>query len=82
MRSLRLTGAAAIFVLLAASGGDAAMRAGGAKRSGAAVRAGVAPARRAATVHRAAQIIDNDDRMNVNNLDMVVTNHGSLGVTR
>jgi hypothetical protein len=66
MRSLKLTGVGAIFVLLAASGGDAAMRAGG------------APARRAAKVHRAAQIIDNDDRMNVNNLDMVVTNHGSL----
>lgn len=28
--------------------------------------------------NRAAAIIDNDDRMNVNNLDMVVTNHGSL----
>jgi hypothetical protein len=28
---------------------------------------------------KAAKSIDNDDRMNVNNLDMFVTNHGSFG---
>jgi hypothetical protein len=39
-------------------------------------RAHAAPARSAP--HRAASIIDNGDRMSVNNLDMVVTNHGSL----
>ena len=38
-------------------------------------RAAPPPAR---AVHRAPTIIDNDDRMNVNNLDMAVTNHGSL----
>jgi hypothetical protein len=30
------------------------------------------------SVARSSTIIDNDDRMDVNNLDMVVTNHGSL----
>ena len=33
---------------------------------------------RTPSVRRAAAIIDNSSRMNVNNLDMVVTNHGSI----
>jgi hypothetical protein len=37
-----------------------------------------APRHRVAAPKRAATIIDNNDRMNVNNLDMVVTNHGSI----
>ena len=42
-------------------------------------RAGVpAPPRKGAKVRRAATIIDNNDRMDANNLDMVVTNHGSI----
>jgi hypothetical protein len=42
-------------------------------------RAGIAPtARKGTKIRRAAAIIDNNDRMNVNNLDMVVTNHGSI----
>src|SRR5258705_3514702 len=53
----------------------------------AAVLASVAPARAARTAHagrdgrptRAPSIIDNDNRMDANNLDMVVTNHGSFG---
>jgi hypothetical protein len=31
------------------------------------------------SVRRASKAIDNDDRMNVNNLDMFLTNHGSFG---
>jgi len=63
MRSLKLIGTAALIVLFAAPDLFAA---------------GVVPADRAAKARRAAQIIDNDDHMDVNNLDMVVTNHGSI----
>lgn len=42
-------------------------------------RAGApAPRPKGTKIRRAAAIIDNNDRMNVNNLDMVVTNHGSI----
>ncbi len=41
--------------------------------------AGTAPAARDRRPARAPSIIDNDNRMDVNNLDMVVTNHGSFG---
>jgi hypothetical protein len=66
MKSLKYVGAAALVMLLAAPGVLAA------------TRVGFVPAHRAMKAQRAAQIIDNDDHMNVNNLDMVVTNHGSL----
>jgi hypothetical protein len=41
-------------------------------------RAGAPAPRKGTQVKRAAAIIDNNDRMNANNLDMVVTNHGSI----
>ena len=66
MRSLKLLGAAALIMLFAAPDLLAA------------TKAGFVPAHRAAKARRAAQIIDNNDHMDVNNLDMVVTNHGSL----
>src|SRR5512143_562440 len=66
MKSLKWLGAAALLVLLAAP------------EVLAAPRVGFVPAHRGRMPHRAAQSIDNSSRMNVNNLDMVVTNHGSL----
>ncbi|HKQ18497.1 MAG TPA: hypothetical protein VJW75_02005, partial [Candidatus Eisenbacteria bacterium] len=65
MRSLRWLGAAALILALTVP--DAM----GAPRS----NSGTAPR---AKVKRAAQFIDNAGRMDVNNLDMVVTNHGSI----
>lgn len=41
-------------------------------------RAGAPAPRKGTQVKRAAAIIDNNDRMDANNLDMVVTNHGSI----
>lgn len=41
-------------------------------------RAHAAPTSAPSVPHRAPAIFDNDDRMKVNSLDMVVTNHGSL----
>ncbi len=64
MRFLRWLGVAGMILTLAAS--DAA----------AAVKPGVKPSRRAP--HRAAATIDNSTHMDANNLDMVVTNHGSF----
>ena len=66
MKSLKWVGAGALIMSLVASGVLAA------------TRVGVVPSHRVTKAQRAAQSIDNDDRMNVNNLDMVVTNHGSL----
>ncbi|HEX7076807.1 MAG TPA: hypothetical protein VF363_00110, partial [Candidatus Eisenbacteria bacterium] len=66
MQSLKWLGAAALVIALAAP--DAL----------AAPRVGAVASHRTFQARRAAQIIDNNDRMNVNNLDMVVTNHGSL----
>jgi hypothetical protein len=66
MKSLKWVGAAAILMLLAAPEVIAA------------TRVDFVPAHRVTTARRAAQIIDNNDHMDVNNLDMVVTNHGSL----
>jgi len=66
MRSLKWFGAAALLALLAAP--DAL----------AAARVGAVPSHRPTVERRAPHLIDNDDRMDVNNLDMVVTNHGSL----
>jgi hypothetical protein len=66
MKSLKWIGAAALLTLLAAPGVLAA------------TRVGYVPSHRATKAQRAAQTIDNTGRMNVNNLDMVVTNHGSL----
>jgi len=66
MKSLKWIGAAALITLLAAPGVLAA------------TRVGFVPSHRATKAQRAAQTIDNTGRMNVNNLDMVVTNHGSL----
>jgi len=63
MRWLHGLGAVTLFLTLAAP--DA----------GAAVKPGV-PSRRAP--HRAAAVIDNATHMDANNLDMVVTNHGSF----
>jgi len=65
MRFLRWLGAASLILTLAAS--DAA----------AAARAGVQSPRRT-RVHRAATTIDNSTHMDANNIDMVVTNHGSF----
>ena len=66
MRSLRGVVLAALVLLVAAPEVLGAPRAG-------------APSPRKGTqVRRAAAIIDNNDRMNANNLDMVVTNHGSI----
>src|SRR5688572_7513788 len=67
MRTLKWIGAAALVFAFAAPHVLAAVRPGA-----------PAPKKRAVTVRRAAAIIDNDDRMDVNNLDMVVTNHGSI----
>jgi len=64
MRWLHWLGAASLILTLAAS--DAA----------AAVKPGVKQSRRAP--HRAATTIDNTAHMDANNLDMVVTNHGSF----
>lgn len=66
MKSLKWLGAAALLMLLAAPEVIAA------------TRVGFVPAHRVRMPHRAAQAIDNGSRMKVNNLDMVVTNHGSL----
>ncbi len=67
MRTLRWVGVATLVVLLAAP------------EAWGAPRAGYAPQKsRNAKVRRAATIIDSNDRMDVNNLDMVVTNHGSI----
>jgi len=62
---------AAVALLLGLVAGHpaiAAMKSGGATGSG---------SKRLA--RKAAKSLDNDDRMNVNNLDMFVTNHGSFG---
>jgi hypothetical protein len=67
MRSLKWLGVAALVFVFAAPHVLAAVRPGT-----------PAPRKRAAAPKRAAAIIDNNDRMNVNNLDMVVTNHGSI----
>jgi hypothetical protein len=64
MRFLRWLGVAGLVIMLAAS--DAA----------AAVKPRVGPFR--GTPHRAASTIDNTTHMDVNNIDMVVTNHGSF----
>jgi len=64
MRFLRWLGVASL--ILALAGSDAA----------AAVKPGVKPDRRAP--HRAASTIDNATRMDANNIDMIVTNHGSF----
>jgi hypothetical protein len=69
MRPLRLAGATALVLLFVAPHVLAAARPG--TRT-------PAPRHRVAAPKRAATIIDNNDRMNVNNLDMVVTNHGSI----
>lgn len=45
---------------------------------GTSARMGGGDAGRTRTLGRAPAIIDNDDRMDANNLDMVVTNHGSI----
>jgi len=66
MKSLRWIGAMAVLTLIAAPDILAA------------TRVGVVPSHRSTRAKRAAAIIDNNDRMDVNNLDMVVTNHGSL----
>lgn len=66
MKSLRWIGVAALLMALAAPAVLAA------------TRVGPVASHRATGIQRAAQSIDNDDRMDVNTLDMVVTNHGSL----
>ncbi len=66
MRSLRWLGTAALILSLSVPDAVAAPR----SSSG--------PAPRATKVKRAAQFIDNAGRMDANNLDMVVTNHGSI----
>ena len=66
MRSLRWLGAAALIVTLSAPDAMGAPRGS----------SGTAP--RATKVRKAAQFIDNSGRMDANNLDMVVTNHGSI----
>ena len=66
MRSLRWLGAAALIVTLSAPEAMGAPRAS----------SGSIP--RPTKVRRAAEFIDNAGRMNANNLDMVVTNHGSI----
>src|SRR6185295_4878310 len=75
MKSLKWVGAGALVMSLAASGVLAATRVG-VVPSHRATKVGAVPSH--GKIQRAAQSIDNDDRMNVNNLDMVVTNHGSL----
>jgi hypothetical protein len=64
MRVLRWLGAASLILTLAAS--DAAAEATSAARA------------HRRSVHRAAQTIDNTTHMDANNIDMVVTNHGSF----
>ena len=73
MKHLRWIGAVAILMLIASPDILAAKRTNGVplKRTGTSTHRSPMP-------KRAAALIDNDDRMNVNNLDMVVTNHGSL----
>ena len=66
MRSLRWLGAAALIMTLSAPEAMGAPRAS----------SGSIP--RPTKVRRAAEFIDNAGRMNANNLDMVVTNHGSI----
>jgi hypothetical protein len=75
MKSLKWVGAAALMMSLAASGVLAAARVGYVP-SHRATNVGVVASH--GKIQRAAKSIDNNDRMNVNNLDMVVTNHGSL----
>src|SRR5262245_51238617 len=64
----RMAAVALLLGLVAGHPAIAAMKSGGATGSG---------SKRLA--RKAAQSPDNDDRMNVNNLDMFVTNHGSFG---
>jgi hypothetical protein len=64
MRSVTWLGVAVVAVALAAPDAWAVPRGG--------------KAARARMPHRAAATIDNSGRMDVNNLDMVVTNHGSI----
>jgi hypothetical protein len=64
----RMAAVALLLGLVAGHPAIAAMKSGGAAGSG---------SKRLA--RKAAKSIDNDDRMNVNNLDMFVTNHGSFG---
>src|SRR5512142_1488631 len=66
MKSLKWVGAAALLMLLAAP------------EVLAATRVGFVPAHRSTSLRRAGQTIDNTTHMDVNTLDMVVTNHGSL----
>jgi len=64
MRSVKWVGVAVLAVALAVPEAWAAPRGGAAART--------------RTPHRAGATIDNSGRMDVNNLDMVVTNHGSI----
>jgi hypothetical protein len=64
MRSLKWFGAAVLAVAIAAPLAEAAPRGGAVSK--------------ARQPQRAAATIDNSGRMDVNNLDMVVTNHGSI----
>ncbi len=64
MRSVKWVAVAVLAVALAAPDAWAAPRGGTAART--------------RTPHRAGATIDNSGRMDVNNLDMVVTNHGSI----
>lgn len=65
MRTLRGVALATLVLFMAAPDAFGAPRPG-------------APAPRKGRVRKAASAIDNTARMNVNNLDMVVTNHGSI----
>lgn len=69
MRTLRWVGLATLLLFLAAPNAQGAPRTGYKHK---AVKSRPSP------VRRAAAIIDNNNHMDVNNLDMVVTNHGSL----
>ncbi|HSQ58901.1 MAG TPA: hypothetical protein VLT84_00465 [Acidobacteriota bacterium] len=64
MRSLKWFGAAVLALAIAAPQAEAAPRSGAASK--------------ARQPQRAAATIDNSGRMDVNNIDMVVTNHGSI----
>ena len=65
---MRMAAVALVLGLVAGHPAIAAMKSGGVAVTGS-----------KKAIRKAAKSLDNDDRMNVNNLDMFVTNHGSFG---
>ena len=67
-QKVRMAAVALVLGLVAVHPAIAAMKSGGVAVTGS-----------KKAIRKASKSLDNDDRMNVNNLDMFVTNHGSFG---